>query len=533
MKNHNLSITDELKETDKKIASLIDKRSRLLSRISQTRQQKNTSLTDAQLEKELWKVWKEEMKKSNQSIVRQLFTILNSLGYSRAEKGSSDNPFCLYPPHTVNLNLPAPGSVAQSHFAAFLSMFDQNKLELNNFILNDHIIELIKLANQCGASLSWSDNIFTSQGNHRLNLDGQNLFINHSLFNFYLFICLAIGDANRIKFNSSAQFKTVNLKHLQDFLPQLGARLSSIEPGSYSLPVRLESGAPLPNEISIPDQLDPEFVKALILTAPSYEKGLTIRCNFFNDKGFAELFSTMKETGIQLEVMGNSVEIHPSRTDLKQINIPADPVLSGFLLSMAGLSQGQTVLEGHWQQESSESQAVLQVLEQCGIKTNISSDRISAKSAGPVTADFFDLSEYPSIMPLAFSLCLSSSMAAQTEILMPTETTDYEIAVEILDQTGYDFEAHNRGMRVFSQKKKTKSDPWNSPDPYWTLGYCLLSFRNKGICLANPGKITSIWPGFWRIFTNLTGKKEESKKEEINDHRGDTNEKPARRRIRT
>ncbi len=529
MKNHNISITDELKETDKKIASLIDKRSRLLSRISQIRQQKKTSLTDASLEKELWKVWKEEMKKSNQSIVRQLFTILNSLGYSRAEKGSSDKPFCLYPPNTaVNLNLPAPGSVAQSHHAAFLSMFDQNKLELENFILNDHIIELIKLANQCGASLSWSDSILTSQGNHSLGLDGQNLFINHSLFNFYLFLCLAIGDANRIKFNSSAQLKTVNLKHLQDFLPQLGARLSSIEPGSYSLPVRLESGAPLPKEISIPDQLDPEFVKALILAAPSFEEGLTIRCNFFNDKGFADLFSTMKNTGINLKVNDNSVEIHPSRPDLSQITIPADPVLSGFLLGMAGLSRGQTVLAGHWQRKSLASLEVLQVLEQCGIKTNISSDRISAKSAEPVTAGFFDLTDYSSIMPLAFSLCLSSSKAAQTEILMPTETIDYDIAVEILDQTGYDFEAHKRGMRVFSQKKKTKSDPWNSPDPYWTLGYCLLSFRNKGICLANPGKITSIWPGFWRIFTNLTGKREE-----INDHRGDINDKPAHRRIRT
>lgn len=529
MKNHNLSITDELKETDKKIASLIDKRSRLLSRISQLRQQKNTSLTDAQLEKDLWKVWKEEMKKSNQSIVRQLFTILNSLGYSRAEKGSSDKPFCLYPPNTaVNLNLPAPGSVAQSHFAAFLCMFDQKKHEMNNFILNDHIIELIKLSNQCGANLSWSDNVLTSQGNHRLDLDGQNLFINHSLFNFYLFLCLALSDANRIKFNSSAQFKTVNLKHLQDFLPQLGTRLSSIEPGSYSLPVRLESGAPLPKEISIPDQLDTKFVKALILTAPSFEKGLIIRCNFFDDKEFADLFSTMKKTGINLHVKDNAVEIHPSRPDLNQITIPADPVLSGFLLGMAGLSQGQVSLAGHWQKNSLESQAVLQVLEQCGIKIEISSDKISANAAELVTADFFDLSDYSSIMPLAFSLCLSSSKATQTEILMPTETIDYDIAVEILNQTGYDFEAHNRGMRVFSQKKKIKSEPWNSPDPYWTLGYCLLSFRNKGICLANPGKITSIWPGFWRIFTNLTGKREE-----INDYKGDINDKPARRRIRT
>ncbi|MCA1743143.1 MAG: hypothetical protein LC631_04235 [Desulfovibrionales bacterium] len=94
MKNHNLSITDELKETDKKIASLIDKRSRLLSRISQTRQQKNTSLTDAQLEKELWKVWKEEMKKSNQSIVLLSVSATHSQPESSCSWICCPVPFC-------------------------------------------------------------------------------------------------------------------------------------------------------------------------------------------------------------------------------------------------------------------------------------------------------------------------------------------------------------------------------------------------------------------------------------------------------
>ncbi len=529
MKKFNLSLTDELKGIDKKIASLINQRSRLLCKVSLIRQNKSESLADVALEKELWVVWKEELKKSNQSLVRQLYTLLNSLGYSMAEKTSSDKPFCLYPPNTpIHLNIPGPRSILQSHYTAFLCALSHEKQELGNFLINDNIIELIKLANQCGSRVSWHDNILTVQGEPRVNMDGQNLFINHSLFNFYLFLCLALGSANRVKFNSSSVLKAVNLKELQDFLPQLGARLYSIEPQSYALPARVETSGQLPSEIHLPSGLDPEFVKGLILSAPFYEKSLVVSYSGLSHQSFAHLFSVLKDAGIRMEHGEEKVITHPSQPTSFSKEITLDPFLSGFLLAMAQLSHGRVNLLGRWPRKFPPAIKVIELLRQCGIEIIIKETSITALGGSKNPDPVFDFSDIPELVPLAFPLALSACGSEKAEIILPSEEENYEIIAELLRHMGYNFTVHPMGIRILSrQKSPEKNSPWNSTGPYWTLGYCLLSFKHKGICLANPGNVTSLWPGFWKIFMNLSARPPEKK-----ESTGDNNGKPARKRIR-
>jgi 3-phosphoshikimate 1-carboxyvinyltransferase len=529
MKKHNLSLTDEIKGIDKKIASLINQRSRLISRISQMRQHRSESLADVGLEKELWVVWKEELKKSNQSLVRQLYTLLNSLGYSMAEKSSSDKPFCLYPPNIpINLDIQGPRSAADSHYTAFLCALSHEQQDLANFLINDRIIELIKLANQCGSRLSWHDNILSVQGEPATKMDGQNLFINHSLFNFYLFVCLALGSANRVKFNSSSLLKAVNLKNLQDFLPQLGARLYSIEPQSYSLPARLETSGQIPSEIYLPQEIDPKFVQALILSAPSYAKILAISYPGLEAQSFSALFSVLKDTGISMEVKKDQVVIHPSKPSLGAKELSLDPLLSGFLLAMAHISHGKVSLRGLWPQKSAAANKVVELLRHCGSNITVKKQSITAEGCPKESDPLFDFTDMPELAPLAFPLALNASKAEKIEIILPAEAEDYDIIAELLSHIGYNFSAHSMGLTIFSRQiSPEKNSPWNSPGPYWTLGYCLLSFDHKGICLANPGNVTSIWPGFWKIFMNLSIKLPEK-----NEPTGDNNGKPARKRIR-
>ncbi len=529
MKKFKLSLTDEIKGIDKKIASLINQRSRLMCKVSQVRQSKSESLADVGLEKELWIVWKEELKKSNQGLVRQLYTLLNSLGYSMAEKTSSDKPFCLYPPTTpIKMSIPGPRSIRHSHYAAFMSALSPEKHEIKNFLLNDNIIELIKMANQCGFKMSWHENILTGLGSPDLNLDGQSLFVNHSLFNFYLFACLSLGSAGRTKFNSSALLKSVSLRDLQDFMPQLGARLYSIEPQSHSFPVRMEASGQLPSEISIPGHLDPNFVKALILCAPAFEKKFTVKYHGLKDQGFSELISVLKSAGIKVVVDDAQLVVYPGKPFPRSMDIPLDPVLCGFLLAMAQLSLGDISLSGAWPSKSELGQHVLQVLKQWGSTVSIENNAVIS-SAGPrTTGEMLDLSLRSELAPLAFPLALGTCQARELEIILAPESDNFEIITEVLSHIGYNYSVHSNGINIsYSQRSTEKNSPWNSPNPYWTLGYCLLSFKHKGICLANPGNVTSLWPGFWKIFMNLSAKTATQR-----ETKGDINDKPRRKRIR-
>lgn len=529
MKKNNPSLTEELKGIDKKIAALVNQRSRLMCRVSRIRQNKSESLADVALEKELWVVWKEELKKSNQGLVRQLYTLLNSLGYSQAEKSSSDKPFCLYPPNTpLDLDIWGPRSVRQSHYAAFLCAQGQDVQEIPNFLINDNIIELIKLANQCGAGLTWQESTLKSQGGFSPAMDGQSLFINHSLFNFYLFLCLALGSANRVKFNSSSVHKAVSLKAIQDFLPQLGARMYSIEPRSYSLPARLETSGVLPGEIYLPGDIDPDFVRALVLSAPAFEKSIAFKYEGLSGPDFTWLFTVMKSSGVRFTLDRDQAVIHPSKPTAGSVKIPLDPFLCGFLLAMSRLSNGSVSIRGEWPAKSPRGEKVLKILRQCGSKVEFKDNVITTEHFAGTPESRFDFSDIPHFIPLAFPLALSTCDAEKIEIILPPESENYDIVAEILGHIGYEFSVHPLGVSIFSrQRSMEKNSPWVSPDPYWTLGYCLLSFKHKGICLANPGNVTSVWPGFWKIFMNLSGKIPAEK-----DLKGEIDGKPARKRIR-
>ncbi|MFW5730314.1 MAG: chorismate mutase [Desulfonatronovibrionaceae bacterium] len=532
MNRQKQDISDELKDIDRKLAGLIEKRARLLSRVSRVRQEKNKSFTDPDLEKQLWMVWKNQLKSTNQSQIRRLFTLLNSLAYARAEKSGPDRPFCLYPPgRPVNLDIPAPGSVLWSLWTVFLGLFSGKSFHIKNFPINDNIIEMIKIGNQCGGSLTWNEQGLWGQPASALETDGKSLFIQNSLTVFYLFICLALGSPGRMKFNASAALKTIDLKDLQHFLPQLGARLTSIEPGSFSLPARLETGAPLPAEIYIPGSMDARFVQALILASPTFEKPMIIDYSGLDASLFSELFQLMRMTGLNPEVQGSRVKTVPGSPDMENVNLPADPLLCGFLLGMAGLSRGRVRLQGSWPSESPLAVQILQILEMCSVQVLVEKDRITATRTSRPQGSFYDLSEHTDLLPLALPLALAFTPAGQaTEYIMMPDCPHREIFVDLLNHIGYQYQDDPQGgrLRVLGrQKKSDPAEPWVSPDPLWIPGYALLSFKDKGICLANPGDITSVWPGFWKIFTNLSGADAKPQPE-----KGETHDRPVRRRIR-
>ncbi|WP_457571769.1 hypothetical protein [Desulfovulcanus sp.] len=86
MNKKKFTLNEELEEIEQKLAALIKKRTRLLGKIAQKRSEKSKSIVDSGLEKKLWSLWKTHFRGENQRTYRQLFTILNTLGYGQAEK---------------------------------------------------------------------------------------------------------------------------------------------------------------------------------------------------------------------------------------------------------------------------------------------------------------------------------------------------------------------------------------------------------------------------------------------------------------
>ncbi len=517
MRKQEPGINQELQNLDKKLASLIYRRSRMMGRISRSRQSADKSLIDPELEKRLWRTWKKELQGYNPSLVRQIFTLLNSMGYLQAEKTRSE-AFSLYPSRrTVDLELIAPLDREQSLDLVIMAVLGSHRVHLKKLIPNDQLLELVKLANECGAALAWQGDELTGRGLSGKSLDNRSLFIRHSLFNFYLFFCLGLGSPARIKFSGSAMLKTFSLRSLQKLAPRLGARLSSIEPQSYSLPAKLEASGEIPHEINLEQDIDTDFIHALILAAPAFPGPISIGYPQNVDGTVRSCSKILSRCGINAVVdrQAGKILVHPgSPEDCTEENITMDALLSAFLLALAWLGRGRVRLAGIWPGESAEAGCIADLLSSAGVHLESGRDYILAQYKDFSRRDIFDLRNCPRAASVILPLILPKG-EKPVRILLPPGSDELEICMDLLSLLGCEYVPEEDGLLLTDRFKPAEESPvWTSPDPYWTLGYCLLSFKFPGIRLANPENLSPLWPGFWKIFTGLSPKKEQERDEQ-------------------
>jgi 3-phosphoshikimate 1-carboxyvinyltransferase len=163
------------------------------------------------------------------------------------------------------------------------------------------------------------------------------------------------------------------------------------------------------------------------------------------------------------------------------------------------------------------------------VQTEISADAITARRGEAPKDTVLDIRQKPEFLPLAVSIIpgLMRQNREQGSIFMDTGDTDVTSAQECLENAGLSCRVFPNRLEVSrSTSSQEKGPPWECPTPWWCLAYALISFSYRGLCLANPGILTSVWPKFWKIFTSLP---EPQNQFESLESKG--NEKTKRRRI--
>lgn len=508
-KNHSLSLTQELAQLDEKLVSLLVARTNLLSRASASRRAKNLGITDPNQEKILWQTWKESSKTDNlePQILKKLFHLANNLSYARVERNSAnDKPLCLYPRRKpVNIDLDAPRDQILRSMMFFLGATSKTGITVDPFQGNDISLELINALNLCGFGLSFHNRQFTSTPVTTWSMDNKIIYAGQSKFHFYLLLCLALGQVTRAKFTGSTKLKIHDVRPVQDLLPQLGARLTVVEPHSNGLPVRIESSGQLPDSIVLPAGLSKKFILALVVAATTYRSGLSIRLHdsYWNSKilrkGVRFLQTYMPE--IQFEGVNITVPAAPATFDHTHIDIPVDPLMSLFLLVMPFFVDGKVALQGRWP-DSEYNQDILDILHEFGLRFATTADSITSSMHNrPVNLNL-DISGRHEYLPLVTALGIA--LPGTCTITLDTNREDIETAQDLLEHLNAEYSIEPGILRIGKLGiKKDKDTAWLSPGPYWTLAGSLISFTCAGICMSNADNISSVWPWFWKIFMNL------------------------------
>ena len=539
-KHTSLSLTQELAQLDERLVGLIAARTNLLSRAAASRRAKNLGITDPNQEKALWQVWRDSSKGESlePQILKKIFHLTNNLSYARVERNSAnDKPLCLFPRRKpVNIDLNAPRDQILRSMMFFIGAINSTPLTVAPFQGNDISLELINALNLCGFNLAFHNRQCSTQPVRSWSLDNKILYAGQSKFHFYLLLCLALGQVTRAKFTGSTKLKIHDVRPVQDLLPQLGARLTIVEPHSNGLPVRVESSGQLPESIAIPQGISKKFVLALTVAATTFKSGLSMELHesFASSKLLRKGIVFLQQYLPELQFDGTRIIVPPGplSLDLSTVDIPVDPLMSLHLLALPFFADGTVVLRGKWPEYIPHLQDVMDILHEFGLRITIGANKISSHMGNRPKQLSLDLTCCQEYLPLVLAMALG--MRSKCSMTLDTSREDVEHAQDLLENlgAGYSIEPGFLQLGLPGTRKPSES-AWQSPGPYWTLAGALISFTHPGLCMSNADNISSVWPWFWKIFMNLPDpqnfihpQRSEEQSDDIHD------DKPKRKRIR-
>jgi 5-enolpyruvylshikimate-3-phosphate synthase/chorismate mutase len=494
----------DISDIDNQFLRLLEKRAYLIRKEGAWRKSRQKSLVDPKLEKLLRGSFDKQAGEFglDAKLTKQLFTLLNQFSLADVRKKFEGDGYKLAPRvDTISAGITGPRSFRYTRMLLALSASSGAGTKLAPVTMNAPNKDLAKALKQAGAPISWDDDYIRNEGDKALEFEGNMIFVGEDSFNFYMLLCMALAHAGRCKFTGKPGLQLMDVASLNKVLPRLGARLVPMNPNNPGLPVRLECGGIMDEEVIIPGGIDPDFAAALTLSAWSYRGGLTISgLNKEARERVAEAVQVLSACGIKAELKEDSVKISEGKPKIDgHPTLPLSVQLSSILMALPIMAGGSINIEGAWPRTEKAARVVKQ-LEALGLRVDIATDNLIATMEGELPEDAtITLGESADLRPLALALALKLKSATLTGELDETTT-------ELLDRMAIAYEETEDGVLIKPGERRWEGT-WFSPEPIWSMGCALAGYAVPGIKLENHGEVTSTWPEFWNFYNSLpTGK---------------------------
>ena len=410
----------------------------------------------------------------------------------------------------VSLRLQGPISCRTGRAWLMLAAATGQKLRLGPCLMNDPLVDCVKMLNQAGASLTREGDEVIARPAAPLAAPDKVLHAGESPLNFFLLLGHYLGRPSRAKFTGGTDLQLTDLSSLRHFLPSLGARFVPVVPKSEGLPARVECSGMLPDIVSLPPDLPVELAEGLLLSAPGYDKSVTVDLSAHPQAELAlgRILPILHAAGADIAVEAKAVRVTPCPLLLpEQPDVEMEAELALFLLALPLLLGGEVQLKGRWSTLTADV-AGWDLLTRCGLDLRRQSTGISAHGKPKMADMLADLSrlEVPATFPAAWSpllLTLAASRAlrdGQTFLPDLPQGTDSTTAESFLHAVGLEMD-ESHILRKMSQNAARPA--WNAPDPLWAMALALAACISPHQKLGNPGVMTGLYPAFWALYNAL------------------------------
>ena len=436
------------------------------------------------------------------------------------ETGDNGGPTLQEPPRTafnlappakhVRLRMPAPLACRATRAWLMLAASTGQPLHIAPCLMNDPVVDCVKMLNQAGASLTREDDGVSARPAAPLGAADKVIHTGDSAWNFFMLLGHYLGRPSRAKFTGDSSLKLADFSAVRHFLPALGARLVHVVPKSDGLPARLECSGILPDSIKLPPDVPAELAEGILLAAPGYERAITLDLSSHPEHRLivARVLPILRTAGADVQSEGDKVRVNPG-----PLSLPAkpeagmEPELAIFLLALPLALGGEAHLGGQWPALPA-ADAGWDLLKQHGLDLRYEASKeggeVCASAAAPLKQ--FAKGDLPAGFPAAWAplpLALAACAALRGDkAVLPTlpSGTDRTTVESFLSAVGLELDENSRLCKKEQYGPKTG---WNAPDPVWAMALALTACASPHQKLGNPGIMTGLYPPFWALYNTL------------------------------
>ena len=319
---------------------------------------------------------------------------------------------------------------------------------------------------------------------------------------------LAALSAGVAHFDGDERARNRPMKTLINALKNLGISVDDQSTGS--LPFSIASdGLVQGGEITIDASESSQFVSALLLAAPRFKNGLTIKHVGKNLPSLPHIEMTidmLKQVGVEVITLDkNSWKVLPSKIQSKNWVIEPDLSNAGPFLAAAMVTKGEVTIPDWPQHTTQAGNAWIEILTKMGANISLNEKGLTVKIANEIKGIDFDLSDVGELTPVLVSIALfanSTSTLSGIAHLRGHETDRLAALVENIKSIGGDAEETSDGLII--RPTKLKAGMWKAFDDHrMATAGAVIGLVISGIDVDDIKTTSKTLPDFEKMWAHL------------------------------
>ena len=311
----------------------------------------------------------------------------------------------------------------------------------------------------------------------------------------------------------SARMRERPIGILVEALRELGGQITYLENEGYP-PLGIRGGTLSKSSISLPANVSSQYISALLLVAPSLEKGLTLNLEgqITSVPYIRMTLKLLEELGIATEFKGQQIRVFPqTHVEPKEVVVESDWSSASYFYSIIAMSEpGSEISLSSYKTDSLQGDSVLQqIFTDFGLETRFEGHTIRLIKVGPPKITHLDcnLTEAPDLAQTLAVSCFGLGISCTLSGLhtLKIKETDRLLALETeITKLGGQISTTKNALKLESRNTLNSGvciDTYN--DHRMAMAFAPLAMYTE-ICINDAGVVSKSYPDFWEDLKTLS-----------------------------